>query len=265
MGIPEALQALVLGAVQGVTEFLPISSTAHLLLVTRWLGWTAVGEKFYVDAIQFGSVIAVILYFAQDIRHILVGSWQGRRDPQCLERKLLIGIAAGTLPTLIVGYLIKDHLPDQAWVIGIMQVVMALLLAVAERWGSRSRALKDLEVKDGLLVGLGQTVALLPGASRSGCTLTAALGLGLEREAAARFSFLVGIPTLAIATLYQSRKAFGSMDDLLLLLTGIASAFVFSYLAIAWLMRFLQNHSTRGFIIYRVLLGLGILVSLRIA
>jgi len=188
VGIPEAMQALVLGAVQGVTEFLPISSTAHLLLVTRWFGWTAVGEKFYVDAIQFGSVMAVILYFAKDLRQILVGSWQGRLDPQCLERKLLVGIGIGTLPALVVGFLVKDHLPDQAWVIGIMQVVMAILLAVAEQWGSRTRALADLEVKDGLLVGLGQTIALMPGASRSGCTLTAALGLGLERAAAARFS-----------------------------------------------------------------------------
>ncbi|MEM1684954.1 MAG: undecaprenyl-diphosphatase UppP [Thermostichales cyanobacterium SZTDM-1c_bins_54] len=257
MGIPELGQALLLGAVQGITEFLPISSTAHLLLLTRWLGWTTVGEKFYVDAIQFGSVIAVLLYFAQDIRQILLGS----RDPDSVERRLLVGIGVGTLPALIVGYLIQDHLPDQSWVIGSLQIVMALLLAAAERWGSRKRTLKDLRVGDGFWVGLGQTVALLPGASRSGCTLTAALALGLERAAAARFAFLLGIPTLTIATLYQSRRAFGSSGEVLLLLTGIGSAFVFSYLAIAWLLRFLQHHSTRSFIIYRILLGIGILLA----
>ncbi|GAB4214595.1 MAG: undecaprenyl-diphosphate phosphatase [Synechococcales cyanobacterium] len=264
MGIPEAAQALVLGAVQGITEFLPISSTAHLLLVTQWLGWTSLGQKYYVDAIQFGSVIAVIFYFWKDIHHIVVGGWQGLRDrdPQRVEVKMLVGIILGTLPALIVGYLVKDYLPDQSWVIAIMQVIMALFLAGAERWGSRKRDLEQITIRDGLWVGVGQTIALLPGASRSGCTLTTALFLGLDRSAAARFSFLLGIPTLTIATLYQSRQAFGSIDDLLLLLTGVVSAFVFSYAAIAWLLKFLQHASTRGFIVYRLLLGVGILASL---
>lgn len=258
------LQAIVLGLVQGITEFLPISSTAHLLVFTKVLGWDLLGQKYFVDAIQFGSVIAVIYYFWADIRKIWTGARQAyhAQDWQQEDWKILVGIAVGTLPALILGFLLKDKIPETPLVIAIMSIVMSILLAVAEQLGTHKRKFDALEIRDGIFVGLGQAIALLPGASRSGSTLTTALFLGLERHTAARFSFLLGIPTLAIATLYQSRKAFANLDSLLPLLVGIVSTFIFSYLAIAWLLKFLQNRKTWVFVWYRLAFGLSLLIAL---
>lgn len=263
--IQELFQAFVLGIVQGITEFLPISSTAHLIIVTKGLGWTGlVGQKFYVDAIQFGSVIAVIMYFWSDIRQILSGGWDAfrQKDWQRDEWKILVGIAIGTLPVLTIGYLIKDIVPESPLIIAIMSIVMALLLGLAEKVGSHKRKFDSLKISDGVLVGLGQALALIPGTSRSGSTLTTAMFLGLERQTAARFSFLLGIPTLVIATLYQSLKSFESVDNLLVLLMGIASTFVFSYLSIAWLLRYLQRQSNWIFVWYRLGLGAVLLIAI---
>jgi undecaprenyl-diphosphatase len=262
--ISSMFEAFVLGIVQGITEFLPISSTAHLLVFTKLLGWATVGQKYFVDAIQFGSVIAVVIYFWLDIRQILTGAWAAfqQKNWQREEWKLLVGIAVGTLPALIGGFLLKDVLPESVLVIAVMSIVMALLLGLAEKIGRRKRKFDDLEIRDGVLVGLGQMIALFPGASRSGSTLTAALFLGLERQTAARFSFLLGIPTLTIATLYQARKAFSSIDNLIALAVGIVSSFIFSYLAIAWLLNFLKTKSTWVFIWYRLGFGVMLLTSL---
>ncbi len=257
------LQAIALGLVQGVTEFLPISSTAHLLIFTEALHWNQVGEKYFIDGIQFGSVIAVILYFWKDLRHIGSGSWHAiqTRNWQRDEWKLMVGIGVGTIPALVGGYLLKDQLPESPVVIAWMSIVMSFLLGVAETIGRRQRQFSSLTVQDGLIVGLGQMVALIPGASRSGATLTTALLLGLERQTAARFSFLLGIPTLTIATLYQARQVFFHIDSLLPLVVGIVSTFIFSYGAIAWLLRFLQTRNTWIFIWYRLAFGIFILVS----
>lgn len=262
--LTSTFQAIVLGLVQGITEFLPISSTAHLLIFTKVLGWSAVGEKYFIDAIQFGSVIAVLMYFWSDIRQILGGAWvafqQKAWDRD--EWKILVGIAVGTIPALLFGYLFRDAIPESALVIAVVSIVMALLLGLAEKIGSRKRGFDDLSILDGLLVGLGQTLALVPGVSRSGSTLTTAMFLGLQRQTAARFSFLLGIPTLAIATLYQSTKALDNVERLLPLLVGIISTFIFSYLAIAWLLRYLQRKSTWVFVWYRLAFGASILLSL---
>ncbi|MBI4784918.1 MAG: undecaprenyl-diphosphate phosphatase [Oscillatoriophycideae cyanobacterium NC_groundwater_1537_Pr4_S-0.65um_50_18] len=263
--IQEVFRAIVLGIVQGITEFLPISSTAHLLVFTKLFGWSDVGQKYFVDAIQFGSVIAVVWYFWSDIRQTLTGAWSAfqQKDWQREEWKLFVGIIVGTLPALVVGFILKDVLPESVGVIAVMSIVMSLLLALAEKIGSRKRGFESLQVIDGILVGFGQMIALLPGASRSGSTLTAALFLGLERQTAARFSFLLGIPTLTIATLYQAGKAFGSADSIIALVAGIISTFIFSYLSIAWLLRYLQRRSTWVFVWYR--LGFGALLLLGLA
>ncbi len=262
--IQNLFQAIVLGLVQGVTEFLPISSTAHLLVFTKALGWSTVGQKYFVDAIQFGSVIAVVLYFWSDLQQMLLGAWDAFRhqDWKREEWKLLVGIMIGTIPALLGGFVLKDMLPESIGVIAVMSIIMAILLGLAENIGSRKRGFDSLRIKDGILVGLGQMVALFPGASRSGSTLTAALFLGLERQTAARFSFLLGIPTLTIATLYQSGKAFGNIDSILVLLAGIVSTFVFSYLSIAWLLRYLQRRNTWIFVWYRLGFGTLLLISL---
>lgn len=262
--LTSTFQAIVLGLVQGITEFLPISSTAHLLIFTKVLGWSSVGEKYFVDAIQFGSVIAVLMYFWNDIRQILSGAWAAlqQQDWQREEWKILVGISIGTIPALVFGYLFRDVIPESALVIAVVSIVMSLLLGLAEKIGSRKRGFDNLSILDGLLVGMGQTLALVPGVSRSGSTLTTGMFLGLQRPTAARFSFLLGIPTLAIATLYQSTKAFDNIERLMPLLAGIISTFIFSYLAIAWLLRYLQRKSTWVFVWYRLAFGATILLSL---
>ncbi|WP_404784161.1 undecaprenyl-diphosphate phosphatase [Altericista sp. CCNU0014] len=260
------VQAVILGIVQGITEFLPISSTAHLLIFTDILGWKALWTKEATDAIQFGSVVAVVIYFWQDIFKIVTGAIAAFRakDWQREEWKISVGIIVGTIPALAVGLFIKKVLNvslESPLLIAAMAIIMSLLLALAEKIGSRKRNFDQLEVKDGFLVGLGQMIALLPGASRSGSTLTAALLLGLERDTAARFSFLLGIPALTIATLVQGKDALGQHDMLLPLLIGTASSFVFSYLSIAWLLKFLRNHNTWGFVWYRLALGVALLIA----
>jgi undecaprenyl-diphosphatase len=260
-----SLEAIVLGIVQGITEFLPISSTAHLIIFTDILGWKDAWDKAAIDALQFGSVIAVVLYFWKDIQQILTGAWAAfqAKDWQREEWKLLVGIAVGTVPALAGGLLLKILKVnlDKAIIIAVMSIVMALLLGLAEKMGSRKRGFDQLQISDGILVGLGQMIALLPGASRSGSTLTTGLFLGLQRDTAARFSFLLGIPTLAIATLVQAKDVLDKGDMLIPLLVAILSAFVFSYLSIAWLMGFLRRQSTWVFVWYRLALGTALLIA----
>jgi undecaprenyl-diphosphatase len=258
-------QALILGLVQGITEFLPISSTAHLLVTTKAFGWQQLGQKDYADAIQFGSVVAVFIYFWKDISTVVAGGVAGimRQDWQNLDVKILLGIIVGTLPALILGYLGKDILPDSAQIIAIMSIVMATLLFIAERFSSHKRGFDNLEVKDGLLVGLAQAIALIPGVSRSGSTLTAGLFLGLDRETAARFSFLVGLPVLTAATLFKALKIFKSNElPIPLLAVGTISTFIFSYISIAFLLNYLKTKDTMVFVWYRYAFGASILIAL---
>ncbi|NLQ04420.1 undecaprenyl-diphosphate phosphatase [Cylindrospermopsis raciborskii] len=265
------LQAFILGIVQGITEFLPISSTAHLLIFTKVFGWKELGAKDFVDAIQFGSVVAILLYFRSLIGSIIQGAVEGFKDKdwQREEWKIVIGIAVGTIPALVLGFLLKDILPESALIIGTMSVVMAILLGLAEKIGDRKRGFDHLQIRDGILVGIGQSLALIPGVSRSGSTLTTALFLGLERDTAAKFSFLLGFPTLTIATLYKSLKIFhlfqeGQLPEniVLLLVIGIISTFIFSYLSIAFLIRYLQTKDTFIFVWYRLAFGGAILLAL---
>jgi undecaprenyl-diphosphatase len=258
-------QAFSLGLVQGITEFLPISSTAHLLIVSKVLGWQQLGQKDYADAIQFGSVLAVFIYFWRDISSVVTGGVAGvlRQDWQDLNVKVFLGIIIGTLPALILGYLGKDILPDSAQIIAIMSIVMATLLFVAERFSVHKRGFGNLEIKDGLLVGLAQALALIPGVSRSGSTLTTGLFLGLDRETAARFSFLVGLPVLTAATLFKALKIFkGNELPMPLLGVGIISTFIFSYLSIAFLLNYLKTKDTMIFVWYRYAFGASILIAL---
>ncbi|MFN6462660.1 MAG: undecaprenyl-diphosphate phosphatase [Nostoc sp. DedVER02] len=267
----EFIQAFILGIVQGITEFLPISSTAHLLIFTKIFGWKELGSKDFVDAIQFGSVIAIVGYFWSLITNIIKGGIEAfkEKDWQREEWKILVGIVVGTLPALVFGFLLKDILPESALIIAIMSIIMALLLGLAEKIGTRKRDFNSLQIRDGILVGLGQTLALIPGVSRSGSTLTTALFLGLERDTAAKFSFLLGFPTLTIATLYKSLKIFKSFqahelpDNIVgLLIVGIISTFIFSYLSIAFLIKYLATKNTLIFVWYRLAFGSAILAAI---
>ncbi len=255
-------EAFILGIIQGITEFLPISSTAHLIVFTHFMGWNDFG-KTYIDAIQLGSVFAVIIYFWTDLLKIGKGAIAAYKsqDWKREEWKLLVGVIFGTIPTLVIGFLLKDILPKEIGVIAIASIVMAILLGLSERYGRRKRNFESLEVKDGVLVGLAQSLALVPGVSRSGSTLTAGLFLGLERDTAARFSFLLGLPTLAIVTAYQSLKVIKDIDSFGVLAVGIISAFIFSYLAIAFLIEFLKTKSTWVFVWYRLAFGGTLLIA----
>ena len=265
------LEALVLGIVQGLTEFLPISSTAHLRVVPALLGWDDPGVSV-TAAIQLGSVAAVIAYFRRDLTQVLKGISRAVRHGQWREPDARLGVAMliGTLPILVLGLGIKllwhagyassplRSVPS----IAIVSIVMALFLALAERMGPRLKQLGGVTGRDGFVVGLAQSLAVIPGVSRSGSTLTASLFDGWKRSDAARFSFLLGIPAISIAGLVELKSALGTSSGSgpLPLLVGIFSAAVVSWLAIDWLLRFLQRNSTWIFVGYRLVFGAGLLV-----
>jgi undecaprenyl-diphosphatase len=274
LGLLEACwQALVLGVVQGLTEFLPISSTAHLKVVPVVLGWGDPGVAV-TAVIQLGSIVAVIAFFRSDLLAVGNGIAQALRRGEWSDPSARLGlaIALGTIPILIGGLAIKRFIPDydrsplrSMGSIAVVSIVMALLLALAELVGRRRRALAAVRPIDGVLVGLAQALALVPGVSRSGSTLTASLFDGWQRDAAARFSFLLGIPAITLAGLVELRSALEAPGNFgpIPLLVGILSAAAVSWLAIAWLLRFLQNHSTWVFVGYRLVFGLSILLWLR--
>jgi undecaprenyl-diphosphatase len=264
-------KAIVLGFVQGATEFLPISSSAHLKVVPVLLGWGDPGSS-YTAVIQLGSIVAVLAYFRKDLWAVFQGSLRSLRsgDWTSQEGQMAIGIAVGTLPIVLLGLLIKKFVPDydhsplrSLGSIAIVSLVMASLLGLAERLARHRRSFGDLRWRDGLLMGIGQAMAIVPGVSRSGATLTAGLALGLERAAAARFSFLLGIPAITLAGLVELKAAFSQPTSAgpLPLLVGVLSAMVVSWLAIAWLLRFLQKHSTWWFVGYRLVFGLALLLG----
>lgn len=274
LGLLEACwHALVLGVVQGLTEFLPISSTAHLKVVPVLLGWGDPGVAV-TAVIQLGSIVAVIAFFRHDLAAVLRGIGRAVREGQWGDSSARLGVAItlGTVPIVLGGLAIKRFVPDydhsplrSMGSIAMVSIVMALLLALAELAGRRQRDLAAVRPVDGVLVGLAQALALVPGVSRSGSTLTASLFDGWQRDAAARFSFLLGIPAITLAGLVELKSAVEAPagGGLIPLLVGIVAAAVVSWLAIAWLLRFLQRHSTWVFVAYRLLFGLGILLWLR--
>ncbi|MBE9128149.1 MULTISPECIES: undecaprenyl-diphosphate phosphatase [unclassified Coleofasciculus] len=267
------LQAVVLGLVQGLTEFLPISSTAHLKVVPLALGWGDPGVAF-TAIIQLGSIAAVLWYFWKDLAQITTGAIKAIQtsDYQSNDFRMAVGIGLGTLPIVFFGLLIKTFIPDfdnsplrSTAAIAYASIVMALLLGLAERIGDCKRNFDDLGIQDGVWMGLAQTLALIPGVSRSGSTITAGLFMGLERATAARFSFLLGIPAITLAGLVEL-KAFleAGVGDagLTSVIVGVISSAVFSYAAIAWLIRYLQTQSTWVFVWYRLIFGVVILAAI---
>jgi undecaprenyl-diphosphatase len=266
-------RALVLGVVQGLTEFLPISSTAHLKVVPVLLGWGDPGVAV-TAVIQLGSIAAVVAYFRRDLATVVRGVARAFRHGQWNDpaARLGVAIALGTVPIVVAGLAIKlwvsdyDNSPLRSLTaIAIVSMVMALLLGMAEVLGRRRRQLPAVRPWDGVVVGLAQMLALVPGVSRSGSTLTAALFDGWERADAARFSFLLGIPAITLAGLAQLKDALAAPagGGPVPMLVGIASATVVSWAAIAWLLRYLQRHSTWVFVGYRLIFGIAILVWLR--
>lgn len=264
--------AIVIGIVQGLTEFLPISSTAHVKVVPVLLGWGDPGVSF-TAVIQLGSVAAILWYFWDDLSSVTMKFMQSvlSRQFSSPDFRLGLGILLGTIPIVVAGLFVKIFVPgyDDSIVrstgaIAITSIVMAILLGLAELVGSRKRDFPKLDMNDGIGVGLAQALAIIPGVSRSGSTLTAGLFLGLKRETAARFSFLLGMPAILLAGLVSLTDVIGTNSSvgLLPLIGGLFAAVVSSYLAIAWLIEFLKKHSTWVFVWYRLAFGAVLLIAL---
>jgi len=267
-----SFQSLVLGVVQGVTEFLPISSTAHLRIVPALFGWhfdynggTNDPGAPFTAVIQLGTTLAIVLYFWRELLHVTVAWLRGFVDAEVrgtLEYKLGWYLILATIPVSVFGLIFSDQIETGArnlWVISVTLIALAIVLFAAERVSRRDRDEEELDHKDAIAVGTAQALALIPGASRSGVTITAGLFRGLTREAAARFSFLLSIPAVVLSGLYESRKI-GDKNGPGGGLTGVALifAFIVGLASIAWLMRWLAQHSTFIFIYYRI--GLGVLL-----
>lgn len=266
-------QAAVLGIVQGLTEFLPISSTAHLKAVPVFLGWGDPGVTLSA-VIQLGSIAAVLSYFWTDLVKLGRGTLAAVRtgNYQAPEMRLSAGILVGTIPIVVCGLLLKLLVPDldnsplrSMGTIATASIVMGLLLGVAERVGQRQRSYEQLDARDGILMGLAQSLALIPGVSRSGSTITAGLFASLERATAARFSFLMGIPAISLAGLVELKEIFDrgvSSAELLPVAVGVITAAISSYAAIAGLIRYLQRQNTWVFVWYRLGFGIAILSAI---
>jgi undecaprenyl-diphosphatase len=260
------VQATVLGVVQGLTEFLPISSSAHLLIVPRLLGWRDPGAAF-TAVIQLGTMLAVLLYFRRDIARIAV-TWLRslvHRDLRPhLDARMGWYIGLGTLPISLVGLAFDHEIEGPArnlWINASSLIGMGLLLMIAEWAGRQKRAVGDLNLRDGLLIGGFQCLALVPGSSRSGSTITGGLFLGYTREAAARYSFLLSIPAVVLSGLFELRKVGDGGVPVAGTAIATVVSFVVGYASIAWLLKFLVRHSTLVFVYYRVALG-GVLIGL---
>jgi undecaprenyl-diphosphatase len=259
-----------LGVVQGITELLPISSTAHMRVVPFLLGWRDPGSAFSA-AMQLAALAAVVTYFWKDIKQIVEGSLAAvaARQWHSQDFRLAVGIVLATIPIVIVGaasahFLNACATPARSLiVIGVACIVMSALLALAEILAVHTRTISDMGLRDALIVGIAQVGALIPGVSRSGSTLTAALCLDLKREEAARFSFLLGLPAIALAglkELWTLHKAGLSLHGWSILAVGLVVASVSAFLAIWGLMRFLEHFSTWPFVVYRFLLGVLLLI-----
>jgi len=260
-----------LGVVQGITELLPISSTAHMRIVPALLGWKDPGSAFSA-AMQLAALVAVVSYFWSDVRGLVVGSIAAvkRRDFNDWTFRFATWIAMATLPIGVAGIAMSHTLnacgsPLRSLsVIGISCIVMAALLAIAELYCNHTRTLEHVTIKDALIVGFAQVGALVPGVSRSGSTLTAALFLDLRREEAARFSFLLGLPAIALAGLkefYELFKAHLDAHGWSVLGVGLVVASISAFVAIWTLLRILERFSAWPFVIYRAVIGVVLLLG----
>lgn len=264
------IEAIILGIVQGLTEFLPISSTAHIRILPALLGWEDPGAGF-TAVIQLGTLMAVLIYFKKDLLGILLGwcKWflggQHRGTP---EAKMGWAILVGTVPIVILGVLFKDQIENELrslYVIAWALIGLGALLLIAERLGKRQRKVQEATFRDGLWIGGWQAVALIPGSSRSGSTMTGGLFANFDRESAARFSFLLSVPSVFAAGIYSVVRHLSEVSGPLLgpIIIATLTAFVSGYWAIAFLMKFLQNNSLLPFVIYRFMLAVLILILLQ--
>lgn len=261
------LQIIILAIVQGITEFLPISSSGHLILVPRLTDWPDQGILMDVG-VHVGTLAAVMIYFRRDVARMLHAFWQMlslKKDYNIQERRLMLALILSTFPVVIFGGLISTMGWNDAWrtleVIGWTSLIFGILLYLLDSRCPVNKTINDLKYGHAMIIGLAQVLALIPGTSRSGITMTAARGLGFSRTEAARFSMLMSIPTILAAGILEALKL-TEMENITIgadLIWGAGLSFITALLAIAGLMKWLERASMTPFVLYRVLLGLGLL------
>jgi undecaprenyl-diphosphatase len=263
--------AVILGIVQGLTEFLPISSSAHVQIVQQLLGLSAMPKPqltAFIATIQLGTEAAVLIYFWKDITRIakaFFGSlFKGKKTS---DSKLGWLIIIGSIPVVVIGLVFKDLIENQLrnlWVIALNLIIFGVILAITDRIGKRNRGIESLTTKHGLLFGLGQALAVVPGVSRSGGTISVGLALGYSRQAAARYSFLLAIPAVLASGLYEFAKSYKDLPSDLLVATGVSTvvAFGVGFSVIVVLLRYLSRGSFMPFVAWRIIVGLAVLGGL---
>ncbi|GLY24409.1 undecaprenyl-diphosphate phosphatase [Micromonospora echinospora] len=267
------IEAIVLGIVQGLTEFLPVSSSGHMRITSAIFFERDAGASF-TAVTQLGTEAAVLLYFAKDIWRITKVWLIGIRDKSVrssLDYRMGWYVIVGSIPIGAFGFLFKDQIQTAArnlWLVATTLIVFAFVLAFAEYWGRQTRTLENFRMKDGVVMGLAQAMALIPGVSRSGGTLTAGLFLNLTREAAARYSFLLAIPAVVMSGVFSLGDVFApaapgtSVPSVAQMVVATVIAFAIGYAAIAWLLRYVAHHTLYVFVLYRVALGTLVLALL---
>jgi undecaprenyl-diphosphatase len=258
------LDAVVLGIVEGLTEFLPVSSTGHLTIVEKWLGLdvAATDVTGFTAVIQMGAILAVICFFAKDIWRIALAWLRGLTQAEyrgTIDHRMGWYVIVGTIPIGAVGLLGKDFIKHDLrslWVVAGALIVWSGVMVASERVGRRRRGEKEITMRDALVVGVVQCIALVPGVSRSGATIAAGLFRDLDRVAATRLSFFLSIPALLAAGAFELKDALGGSIHSDQLIVGTVVSFVVAYAAIAWLLRFVAHHSIAKFVPYRIALAL---------
>ena len=270
--------AVILGIVQGLTEFLPISSSAHVQIAQQLLGLGSMSKPqltAFIATIQLGTEAAVLIYFWKDITRI-IGAFFAKltRKPnltfnQAQDAKLGWLIIIGSLPVVVIGLVFKDLIETQLrslWIIAFTLIGFGIVLGIADKVGKRQRSISQLTTKHGVLFGLGQALAVIPGVSRSGGTISVGLLLGYSRQAAARYSFLLAIPAVIASGLYEFVKTVGDLDQSMLIATAVATfvSFVIGFSVIVGLLRYLERGSFMPFVIWRIAVGVGLLIALSV-
>lgn len=266
----EILKAILIGVVQGLTEFLPVSSTAHLRIIPSFFGWEDIGAS-YTAVIQVGTMIAIILYFRIDLMNMTKAMFTSLKTKnfESKDTKLLIMILIGTIPIVIFGFLLKDLIRNEfrnMYFVSASLIFFSLLLYLADKYTANKRGINDLKIFDAIFIGLFQALALIPGASRSGSTISGSFFRNMTREDAPRFSFMLSIPAILLSgvfELYSQRDFLLSGDNAILsLVIATVSSGIVGYWAIWFLISYIKKHSMMVFVIYRVLFGILIIVLL---
>lgn len=265
----EIIKAIVLGIIQGTTEFIPISSTAHLRIIPALLGWKDIGAA-YTAVMQIGTLVATLIYFKKDIINLtnaFIHSLKKRDFNTNPESRIFLLIVLGTIPIGICGLFLKKFIEGDArglYVISAALIILAIILFIAEKVSSKKKDFSEITVGDGIAIGFAQALALIPGSSRSGVTITAGLFCGLKRDVAARYSFLLSIPAIGLSGFYELFKERHELlnENLLSLLIATFVSGIVGYFSIAFLINYLKTRSNLIFIVYRIVLGIIILILL---